>query len=62
MAEEPLFATNATPPYCEQKKRRGRKRRERERRREEQAQERKEEYKEDNVRMSAVVVVDICQK
>ena len=38
---EPLLSTYTTPPFCEQKKRRGRKRREKERRREEQAQERK---------------------
>ena len=41
MAEEPSSLTYATPPFCEQKKRRGRKRRERERRGEEHTKERK---------------------
>ena len=62
MAEEPLFATNATPPFCEQKKEEEKEEREREEEKNTGTGEKTKEYKEDNVRMSACAVTFVKNK
>ena len=60
---EPLLSTNATPPFCEQKKEEEEKEeREREEEKNTGTGEKTKEYKEDNVRMSACAVTFVKNK